>query len=94
MNPVVLAVIAAFATVPLAALSWFLVEKPPLSLKSRLERRSVGRGPSGCVDNPALAQTCEFSSIACLLNVCGLHCRQVSGDAKSPLSFHRTRTGD
>jgi peptidoglycan/LPS O-acetylase OafA/YrhL len=41
MNPVVFAVIAAFATVPLAALSWFLVEKPSLSLKSRLKRRSV-----------------------------------------------------
>ena len=40
MNPVVFAVIAAFATVPLAALSWFLVEKPSLSLKSRLKRRS------------------------------------------------------
>ena len=41
VNPVVLAVIAAFATEPLAALSWFLVEKPSLSLKSRLKRRSI-----------------------------------------------------
>ena len=41
MNPVVFAVIAAFATVPLAALNWFLAEKPSLSLKSRLKRRSV-----------------------------------------------------
>jgi peptidoglycan/LPS O-acetylase OafA/YrhL len=60
MNPVVFAVISAFVTVPLAALSWFLVEKPSLSLKSRLERRSVGRGPSACVDNPALAQNLWF----------------------------------
>jgi peptidoglycan/LPS O-acetylase OafA/YrhL len=41
MNPVVFAIIAAIATLPLAALSWFLVEKPSLSLKSRLKRRSV-----------------------------------------------------
>ena len=41
VNPVVLAVIAAFATAPLAALSWLLVEKPSLSLKSRLKRRSI-----------------------------------------------------
>ena len=41
MNPVVFAVIAAFATVPIAALSWFLAKKPSLSLKSRLKRRSV-----------------------------------------------------
>ena len=32
MNPILLAIIAAIATVPLAALSWFVVEKPALSL--------------------------------------------------------------
>jgi peptidoglycan/LPS O-acetylase OafA/YrhL len=41
LNPGVFAVIAAFATLPLAALSWFLVEKPAISLKARLKRRSI-----------------------------------------------------
>lgn len=40
LNPIVFAVIAAAATLPLAALSWFAVEKPAASLKSRLERRN------------------------------------------------------
>ncbi len=41
LNPGVFAVIAAIATLPLAALSWFLVEKPAISLKSRLRRKSI-----------------------------------------------------
>jgi peptidoglycan/LPS O-acetylase OafA/YrhL len=41
LNPLVLAIIAAIATVPLAALSWFSVEKPALNLKSRFKRRSI-----------------------------------------------------
>jgi peptidoglycan/LPS O-acetylase OafA/YrhL len=41
LNPVVFATIAAIATLPLAALSWFLVEKRALSLKPRFERRSI-----------------------------------------------------
>ena len=45
LNPGVFAVIAAIATLPLAALSWFLVEKPAISLKSRLKRRRIP--PSG-----------------------------------------------
>jgi peptidoglycan/LPS O-acetylase OafA/YrhL len=40
LNPGVFAAIAAIVTLPLAALSWFLVEKPAISLKSRLKRRS------------------------------------------------------
>jgi peptidoglycan/LPS O-acetylase OafA/YrhL len=50
LNPLVLAIIAAIATVPLAALSWFLVEKPALNLKSRFKRRSAasdGEPPAG-----------------------------------------------
>ena len=39
VNPVVFAIIAAAAVLPLAAASWLLVEKPALSLKSRLKRR-------------------------------------------------------
>jgi peptidoglycan/LPS O-acetylase OafA/YrhL len=48
LSPFVFTIISAIATLPLAALSWFLVEKPALSLKSRLKRRSVGpAGESG-----------------------------------------------
>ena len=46
LNPGVFAVIAAVATLPLAALSWFLVEKPAISLKSRLKRRSAPAAPA------------------------------------------------
>ncbi|OBH83085.1 acyltransferase [Mycobacterium scrofulaceum] len=35
-NPIVHAIAATIVTLPLAALSWFLVEKPAMSLKSRL----------------------------------------------------------
>lgn len=41
LNPFVFAIVAAVATLPLAALSWFVVEKPALALKSRFQRRSV-----------------------------------------------------
>ena len=40
MNPIAFWVLAAIATVPIAALSWFLVEKPAMSMKSRLIRRT------------------------------------------------------
>lgn len=42
LQPVVLFVVAAVATLPLAAASWFLIEKPSLSLKRRLKRRWSG----------------------------------------------------
>ncbi|SPM43092.1 Peptidoglycan/LPS O-acetylase OafA/YrhL, contains acyltransferase and SGNH-hydrolase domains [Mycobacterium numidiamassiliense] len=53
LNPMVFAVIAAVATLPVAALSWFLVEKPAMSLKSRLKRRGVApvAGPSVAVSS-------------------------------------------
>jgi peptidoglycan/LPS O-acetylase OafA/YrhL len=41
VHPIVLAIIAAITTLPLAALSWFLVEKRAISLKSRFKRRSI-----------------------------------------------------
>jgi peptidoglycan/LPS O-acetylase OafA/YrhL len=41
LHPLVFAVCAALATVPLAALSWFVVEKPALALKSRLSKQSA-----------------------------------------------------
>lgn len=42
LPPLAFAVVAGVATLPLAALSWFLVEKRALSLKSRLKRPSRG----------------------------------------------------
>jgi peptidoglycan/LPS O-acetylase OafA/YrhL len=41
LNPFVFALVSAAGTLPLAAMSWFLVEKPAISLKSRLMRRSI-----------------------------------------------------
>ena len=41
LNPIVFSIIATIATLPLAALSWFLVEKPAMSLKARLKRRRI-----------------------------------------------------
>ena len=40
LAPPVFAVIAAVVTLPLAVLSWFLIEKPAMSLKARLGRKS------------------------------------------------------
>lgn len=41
LNPFVFAIVSAAVTLPLAAMSWFMVEKPAMSLKSRLMRRSI-----------------------------------------------------
>ncbi|MCK8643364.1 acyltransferase family protein [Mycobacterium colombiense] len=53
LPPLVFAVVAAIATLPLAALSWFLVEKRALSLKSRFKRRARGWGDTGVGAPPA-----------------------------------------
>lgn len=49
LNPFVFAIVSAVVTLPLAATSWFMIEKPAMSLKSRLMRRSMApaaeRGP-------------------------------------------------
>lgn len=50
LPPLAFAVVAGVATLPLAALSWFLVEKRALSLKSRFKRR-----PRGWVGAPPAA---------------------------------------
>jgi peptidoglycan/LPS O-acetylase OafA/YrhL len=42
LNPIVFVCLSTAATVPLAALSWFLIEKPAQSLKSRLKRKWAG----------------------------------------------------
>lgn len=39
LNPIVFFAVSVIATLPLAALSWFLVEKPARSLKFRLKRK-------------------------------------------------------
>lgn len=39
MNPIAFTAISALATLPIAALSWIVVEKPAMTLKSRLKRR-------------------------------------------------------
>ncbi|BBX04076.1 acyltransferase [Mycolicibacterium moriokaense] len=41
LNPLLFFVVSTIATLPLAALSWFLVEKRAISLKSRLTRRTI-----------------------------------------------------
>lgn len=47
LRPVVLFVIAAAATLPLAAASWFLVEKPAMALKRRLKRKRTDATAEG-----------------------------------------------
>ncbi|WP_108921100.1 acyltransferase family protein [Mycobacterium montefiorense] len=42
LNPFVFAIVATIATMPMAALSWFLIEKPSQSLKARLKRKRSG----------------------------------------------------
>jgi peptidoglycan/LPS O-acetylase OafA/YrhL len=46
LNPIVFTIIAAVATLPLAAMSWFSVEKPAMALKARLRGKMVRPGPT------------------------------------------------
>jgi peptidoglycan/LPS O-acetylase OafA/YrhL len=47
LNPMIFGIVSAVATLPLAALSWFLVEKRALSLKSGLRlKRRTGTAPA------------------------------------------------
>ena len=41
LNPIAFAFVSVIGTLPLAVMSWFMVEKPAISLKSRLIRRSI-----------------------------------------------------
>lgn len=53
-NPLVFFLIGAIATLPLAAASWFLIEKPAMSLKYRLKRKwSAPVESQAEVHNPA-----------------------------------------
>jgi peptidoglycan/LPS O-acetylase OafA/YrhL len=44
LNPIVFTIIAAVATLPFAAMSWFLVEKPAMALKARIRGKRVRPG--------------------------------------------------
>lgn len=50
LHPLAFTVVAALVTLPLAAFSWFLVEKRALSLKTRFKRRNAGVGAPPAVD--------------------------------------------
>ena len=52
LKPLVFFPVATLATLPMAALSWFLVEKPALSLKSRLLRKSPVPAQSAAIERP------------------------------------------
>lgn len=52
LPPVVFFMVAAVATLPLAATSWFLIEKPSMSLKRRLKRKWSDRAKAD-VEHPA-----------------------------------------
>ncbi|MDT5203032.1 MAG: hypothetical protein QOE48_2358 [Mycobacterium sp.] len=41
LNPLVFAIVATLATLPFAAMSWFLVEKPAMKLKTRINRKGA-----------------------------------------------------
>jgi peptidoglycan/LPS O-acetylase OafA/YrhL len=55
LTPILFFPLATLATLPLAALSWFLVEKPALSLKKRLLRRPGATAPATVDPSPELA---------------------------------------
>jgi hypothetical protein len=60
INPILFAIIATITTLPLAALSWFLVEKPAMSLKRRLKRKAPpGREACARVGDPPNAEPWE-----------------------------------
>lgn len=52
LNPYVFAGVATLATLPLAALSWFIVEKKALSLKSRVLRKQAVEARSVSIHEP------------------------------------------
>lgn len=54
LHPLLFTVVAAAATLPLAAMSWFLVEKRALSLKARFKRRRRESGSVFAEAQPAV----------------------------------------
>jgi peptidoglycan/LPS O-acetylase OafA/YrhL len=55
LNPLLFALIAAVAVLPVAATSWFLIEKPALSLKARFKRKSLAVQEDSGLPVPAKA---------------------------------------
>jgi peptidoglycan/LPS O-acetylase OafA/YrhL len=55
LNPIVFFLLSAIATLPLAALSWFLIEKPGQSLRSRLKRKWSARELAEAPNAPGAA---------------------------------------
>lgn len=55
LNPMLFFVVAFLATLPLAAMSWFWVEKPAMALKSRLKRKWGAPAPLATDGTPAPA---------------------------------------
>ncbi|CQD06895.1 acyltransferase [Mycobacterium lentiflavum] len=53
LNPMLFFVVAFLATLPLAAMSWFWVEKPAMALKSRLKRKWGAPASLGADGTPA-----------------------------------------
>jgi peptidoglycan/LPS O-acetylase OafA/YrhL len=67
LTPLAFFPIATIATLPLAALSWFLVEKPALSLKARLLRK-----PSAAAQPEAIEGSSESSDPKIIIMAPGL----------------------
>ena len=44
LNPLVFAIVATAVTLPVAAMSWFLIEKPAMKLKSRIIGKTARPG--------------------------------------------------
>lgn len=51
LSPLLFTLVVVAATAPLAAASWFLIEKPARSLKYRLKHRSLDRAPDEASDH-------------------------------------------
>lgn len=67
LKPVVFFPLATLATLPLAALSWLLVEKPALSLKARLLRK-----PAAAAQPAAIGESSESSDPQIVIMAPGL----------------------
>jgi peptidoglycan/LPS O-acetylase OafA/YrhL len=63
-NSFVFFVLAAAATLPVAALSWFVVEKRSVALKRRLFKKSAEREPLGASKPPAGSSVAASGSIS------------------------------
>ncbi|OBB95169.1 acyltransferase [Mycobacterium sp. 852002-40037_SCH5390672] len=59
LNPLAFAALSTMATLPLAALSWFLVEKPAQSFKRRLKRKGSAHAAAEGENRPAAVDVVE-----------------------------------